>query len=477
MKQKILFLLFSFLLSYGLQAQKEANWWFFGAGNSLNFNITATVNDNMGRPTDGMPKIGTGNIATVEGCFSLSDKKGNLMIYSDGMTIWDKNGDPLPNGSGLLGGNSSIQSGIIVPYPGSLNKYYAISLAEDLKPSGITYSVVDMNLRGGLGDVVNTQKNIALKSGSTGENIAAVKKIGSNNYWIIHQYISGTTCTFYVWELTSTGFNAPVTYQIACPSSAYSYIGALKFSSDATRFACPVWTQDRMLSGEFDPLTGVISNLKQRTVGFSSNIYSFEFSMSGDHLFMTTYSTPSYSAHISWDDLRNTTKNATNLNLPISNVQMHPDKRIYGISNQSRNLYVIMDPEEGKDAEIRVFTDYLSATARYGLPTFAATYMNIEGDISFCVNTSKDFTVTVSMPDILYTKWNFGDGPLEITDPDISSGKQVRSHIYTKPGKYVITVKSFNASNILLKEENIEVKVNRCIMPVNHNISVMGYYD
>ena len=158
MKQKILLLFFSILLSCSLYAQKEANWWFFGAGNSLDFNNTATINDNQGNPTDRMPLAGTGTIYSGEGCFSLSDVDGNLMMYSDGMTIWDKSQDIMPNGSGLYGGSSSTQSGIIVPYPGDPNKYYAISVAEIRGNRGITYSVVDMTLNNNKGDVVSTQK-------------------------------------------------------------------------------------------------------------------------------------------------------------------------------------------------------------------------------------------------------------------------------------------------------------------------------
>ncbi|MDR2956540.1 MAG: PKD domain-containing protein [Prevotella sp.] len=470
MKQKILLFFLSTLLSGGLYAQKEANWWFFGHGNSLNFNNTTTISDDQGRVTDGMPQAGTGNITTDEGCFTLSDKNGNLMIYSDGMTIWNKNGVALPNGSGLLGGPSSTQSGIIVPYPGDPDKYYAISVAQERTTSGITYSVVDMTAQGGLGDVISGQKSLILRAGPTDENIAAVKKKGSDNYWIMHRDIVGNICTFYLWELTPSGFTGPTTYTLTLNISS-NHLGYLKFTSDATRFACPVWTQGSMLSGEFDAETGQVSNLQCRNVGFHAQVYSFEFSLSGDHLYMTTAPNNSL-AHISWENLRNSTLSATNLNKGTGNVQMHPDGRIYGTGKSVTHLIVIMDPESGANADIRTFSNYLPTGASWGLPTFAASYMRVEGETGFCVNTSQDFSVSLNNSSIAYTIWNFGDGSPEIKDDDVSTGKQTHSYTYTRSGKYIISVKSFDSDDNLLQQESIEAEVLPCLIPVNPNIHV-----
>ena len=45
---------------------------------------------------------GTSNaLVTAKGTTALSDSLGNLNFYSDGVSVWDKNGVVMPNGSGL----------------------------------------------------------------------------------------------------------------------------------------------------------------------------------------------------------------------------------------------------------------------------------------------------------------------------------------------------------------------------------------
>src|SRR6476659_883346 len=79
-------------------AQNEANKWLFGNGGGLDFN--------SGSP---LPFPG-GQTATSEGSASVSDASGNLLFYTDGITVWDKTHAIMPNGTGLLGGYSSSQS-------------------------------------------------------------------------------------------------------------------------------------------------------------------------------------------------------------------------------------------------------------------------------------------------------------------------------------------------------------------------------
>ena len=77
-KFHLLLLLFFALKSF---SQKEANIWYFGEKAGLDFNTSP--------PT----ALTNGEINTSEGCSSFSDEDGNLLFYSDGITVWDKNHD------------------------------------------------------------------------------------------------------------------------------------------------------------------------------------------------------------------------------------------------------------------------------------------------------------------------------------------------------------------------------------------------
>ncbi len=137
------------VLSFAIlsQAQKETDHWFFGTSAGMDFN--------SGTPIQEVGAVFSMN----EGSAALSTSSGSLRFYTDGMQIWNANHANMPNGTGLLGNVSSTQSAIIVPNPSNLNEYYVFCVAADGDTAGFTYSIVDMTLDGGLGDVTAT-KNI-----------------------------------------------------------------------------------------------------------------------------------------------------------------------------------------------------------------------------------------------------------------------------------------------------------------------------
>lgn len=121
-------------------------------------------------------------INTVEDCFSLSDSKGNLLFYSDGMTVWNRQHAVMKNGTGLNTHTSSSRSVVILPYPEISNKYIIVSLGQ-IGQNNITYSIVDMDAsrNGGYADGVVADKNIPLLGSTTeiakGDNLEEYEKL------------------------------------------------------------------------------------------------------------------------------------------------------------------------------------------------------------------------------------------------------------------------------------------------------------
>lgn len=101
---------------------------------------------------------------------SVSNDAGQLQFYTDGITVWDRTGTPMPNGQGLYGGADAHwnqQHVVIVEKPNHPNLYYIFTVNHYSAhtPSGrggIHYTVVDM-CQGANGDVVPALKNIPLK--------------------------------------------------------------------------------------------------------------------------------------------------------------------------------------------------------------------------------------------------------------------------------------------------------------------------
>jgi hypothetical protein len=199
-------LLVSFFLCFGfLYSQKQNNQWRFGYGGGISFN-TNPPSFVVGAP-----------IATEEGSASVADRTtGALLFYTDGVTVWNANNQVMPNGNGLLGGTlgflSSTTAAVIVPKPGNNSLYYIVTIDQFSSALGIYYSVIDMTLNGGLGDVVAGQKNIFLFQTSS-EKLEVVPASDGLSFWLITHDFGGNT--FFSFKIDSTGIQTtPVISQI-----------------------------------------------------------------------------------------------------------------------------------------------------------------------------------------------------------------------------------------------------------------------
>ena len=161
------------LLLFG---QGQGTHWYFGeqAGHKFNPDGSVTVLDD-------------GKITTYEGCASISDTYGNLLFYTDGIDVYDRDHNIMENGYGLLGDSSSTQSAIIVPKPEDPDIFFIFSVdtAISIRDTdfGMHYSVVDLSKNNGMGAI--TLKNINLLD-ETSEKIAAViKNCFDHSIWVI----------------------------------------------------------------------------------------------------------------------------------------------------------------------------------------------------------------------------------------------------------------------------------------------------
>src|SRR5690606_29191499 len=133
---------------------------------------------------------------THEGCASIADGTGNLLFYTDGITVYNAAHTTMSNGTGLYGDFSSAQSAIIIRQPGSSSIYYIFTMAVVRSTTGLCYSIVDMSLAAGQSSVM--VKNISLSSGTTCESLPATKHANGGDYWIMTQERSTTNYKAYL---------------------------------------------------------------------------------------------------------------------------------------------------------------------------------------------------------------------------------------------------------------------------------------
>ncbi len=120
----------------------------------------------------------------ADGATAISDSSGFPLFYTNGDTVWDRKHKPMPNGHSFVG--SFWRTTHIIPK--NNQQYYVLYSHHNFSPpfdtskNGVYYSVIDMRLNSGFGDVVPGLKNIRLYEGTPGI-LTAVRRNGG--HWIL----------------------------------------------------------------------------------------------------------------------------------------------------------------------------------------------------------------------------------------------------------------------------------------------------
>ena len=266
--------------------------WIFGDSTGLNFNSSE-------------PEYVNSSIVQYEAGASISDLSGGLLFYTNGETVWNKNHIVMPNGDNLnIGGIQLINYGstltqgvIIIPKPESEYLYFIIQMqSSNLDDNyGLEYSIVDMNAEGGLGNVM--EKNKELFDEATSEKMQAVKHANGRDWWLLVHYWKeiipdeSYDLVFTRFLITPDSIKGPW-YQDYGPdynydTDHYTGTGEMVFSQDGSKLA---YTRGyHMDVFDFDRCSGELSNhypVKNISTGIGS-LYGCAFSPDGSKVYVT----------------------------------------------------------------------------------------------------------------------------------------------------------------------------------------------
>ncbi|SHG48054.1 PKD domain-containing protein [Dysgonomonas macrotermitis] len=479
--KKIILLALCMAVSLFIVAQKETSNWVFGYAAGLTWNTTRSVSLTglLGTPNatlDGLPNSFTSAVYTYEGCFSLSDSNGNLLFYSDGTTVYNKNHAVMTNGDALTGGNSSAQSGIILPYPGRTNQYIAIT-AGATRANNLSYSVIYMGAQGGLGAVVSGQKNIPFRNamGYTGESVTVARHSNGTDYWIL-AIGQQTTAPSYInaWLLTSTGVisTTPVVTTLPYAMSGNGSSGYLKISPDHRHFVWPTFLDQRFFYGDFDSSTGMFSNIK--VITGLNDPYGVEFSPTQSCLYLTEVDGLTVfkfdELFSSADPSSVTRKKYAITNSSVTALQIGPDKRIYWVAMSQKYMRIIDNADDYDNMALyQTPATFLSGEGKGGLPSFATSWFAIDTAKPaslLCVGNDFKFSITIDMSGAtanlpVSLSWDFGDGSTAVSQP-VVSGTTVyqQSHTYSTTGQYTVSITPYKSDGTALAKTTLPATAN-----------------
>lgn len=328
---KLSFTLTSFLLysAVAFAQDKSDNIWAFGCRMGLDFNSGSPVS------------IPTKMFIDEGGCASVCDKNtGELLFYTDGDRVWDRNHNVMPNGDRLTGlpyhytsgfrgigrgiwwfndtllppTGSCCQGALIVPVPKNPNLYYIFA-----KPAGeaesdstgrpnvdysrrqrcVYYSVVDMSLNNGLGDVVLGTKGLILDTTINSERLTAVSGTDCT-VWVIS---TDNKCAFRAWPITPFGldriavvsdfsaanrFLASIITDNGTSFTEKTTVGMLSASRDGRKLALSSFNSGLAIF-DFNTFSGVVSNPEILDRVIVGGCYGNSFSPDGTKLYASWF--------------------------------------------------------------------------------------------------------------------------------------------------------------------------------------------
>lgn len=424
MKYKFYF--FYLLLAFTgttLYAQGENNNWYFEYGYHLDFNSNPPVlSRNSG-------------IYAWESTASVSDAQGNVLFYTIGSRIWDRNGNEMPNANGLSG-NGPVINGIpigsgrqsvqIIANPVDPHQYYVfVGSADQDVPGPVYYHLVDMRLNGGNGDVVPTQKNVMILPKGSTEYTAVAYGGACNTFWFIIAGNFEYNYGLHAFKVDQNGVdpNPVVSYPML---SGLSVPGHLKVS--ATNGLAYYRTNLGIVRTQFDNLTGVFSNFEliPNTHGYGS----LELSPNENLLYAIGVSTAPYLAPV-WQynlqlypDLNAIGASGVQVaEMKAWDIRTGPDNQVYMIDID--RIIRVKNPDVVAPGNIiDTFYTFPPDTTLVGYPVLGAAFLpRIAPDTSWIGDRALDTvvcegtSVTMASPrqGMAYYRWNTGAEEIQTT--------------------------------------------------------------
>ncbi|MEP6583788.1 MAG: gliding motility-associated C-terminal domain-containing protein [Ginsengibacter sp.] len=464
-----------FLISFSLNicAQKRNNIWAFGDSIGLNFNTN---------PVSPFKSKSRG-INPPYYISSICSKDGDLLFYTDGITIWNKNNFPLPVYKKWWPWVGNVMP-LIVPYVGNDSLYYTFGISkpnpDDPNLYNLQYLTTKMNKPGDIEEAVyprpvNTYSYYATLLSNASHVLAGTGHCNQIDTWIT-THGPGALYSFLV---TGSGVN-PVPVITAIPSyilpvkKLNTKYSNLKFSANGERLIIPENDSNKIIVYDFDNQTGKFSNPIILSIPAGQTLEDIEISADASKLYFGCYEVydPDAAAELHYIyqmDLNAGTPAAIENTLYQINagdrvacfktcyilrrtMQLGPDGKIYvgrreGLSIPfDQTLGVIDNPSMAKKNATYLGTKIdLKRMPRFLNYNYirSANFSPRENSIQFkknnCVDKPIEFSLIFNRLDSV--KWEFGDPGSGNKNYSILAKP---SHQYPGPGAYTVKAFIFN---------------------------------
>mgnify|MGYP001426146934 CR=1 FL=1 len=415
-------------------SQGEFNNWYFGNDAGVTFN-------------SGIPVYLTDGALLCAGhCVSVSDSSGSFLFSSNSFGVINRNQEVMPEGHHLHGASTSFfQTSFVVQNLESTNLYYLFTT--DLGGYGLEYSIINMELDGGLGDIEPGQKCIPLPGMTKAIGAVTGTRHKNNKYaWVVVKISDTNNNNYASFLINSSGLNTiPVLSNSTVPVEFSPC--EIKISPDGAHLILTRNATDFFEFCQFNTKTGQVNPLfhfmPSPFSGDSASTVCAEYSIDSKCLYVCIKPANTGPGYLFQYDASLTDSAAFMASESLIGIvpkrcamQLAPDWKIYCTNYMADSLHVINYPNiQGPGCDLQVNAVYLkNRTCTDGLPQFLQrykAYIHTEGQ---CQGDSIHFSGDI-WPPADSIRWNFGD-PGSWSNNYSTLSTPV--HFYSVPGVYTV---------------------------------------
>ncbi len=433
-----------------LLAQYNAANWYFG-GNILG-NYAGIRFDPPGN-TPGC--LLDGQMVSDEGVAVASTDDGDLLFYTNGEKVWNRNHLVMPNGDGLFGHVYSTAV-IVVPYPENDSLYYIFTTDHEGGSNGTNYDIVNMNAALGFGDVIVKNVQLLDQSQST-EKITAVRHSDGSSVWVVTH--SWGDSKFRAYLVSNTGLDIdPVISDVGnlhFDANTEGKCGYIKLSPNGKKIALVSFTLGFVEVLNFNTSTGIVSSSCKTFSDTVSYCYGVEFSPDNSKLYVSQTWKPGNCSLFQYDlnagladDIIQSRKTIFSSPDSLGALQLTPNNKIFVVVLHKKIIGSINSPNNYDVACNYNHTEFslCNRICNFGLPTFIQSYFNDPGDtsdFSFSNSCFGDSTIFTSDLKGGYdsVKWDFDDITSGINNYSYLLNPK---HLFTSSGAYSVKLIQYN---------------------------------
>ena len=349
---------------------------------------------------------------------SISDYEGNLLFFSDGVHVLDKNGVFLRNTDSLAYGHIDsvyyfpgvpyVQGCLLLPMPDSDSLFYYFHTAtfgqQPIQANRLFYSVIDRTLNSGKGEFV-AWNSLLLDSVMVDAGMGLCKHANNEEWWLIKPLHNKNTYARFLVKRNGV-IDGPFFQSIGLSSHDADHKGQVVFSVKGDKMGFTNGLQKGQLF-DFDRCTGLLSNPRDYW-NFSNGYYfggiGLSFSPNGRFMYATgdSFQIDQYDTYAA--DLNSSkltvaqTSSVLQLRQP-SYHQLGPDGKIYIAGDGSPiPLTVINNPDSfGLACNIDTFSFYPFhyPSFTFGMPCFP--HYRTPPSAAYAADAGRDTTVCDSL--------------------------------------------------------------------------------